>query len=1077
MISPAKVETNSAKAGQYFREHFSSGDYYEQEGKSPGQWFGKGAELLGLRGEVSLDEFIKLADNRNPHTGEHLTQRRNETRNSGTEANRRCYQDFSISPPKSVSIQAIAMGDTRIVEAHNRAVREAAKVLEGAASARVRSSSDPMNGKDRLTGNITAAIFQHDTSRAAGEGLAPDPQLHSHLIIFNATQDAGDGNKWKALQNYNILRAQKLANAVYDHELTRELHQMGYATRQKTNGWELDHISDEMVHRFSKRNRGINAVTDDLLAAGSTTKREELNSRVAHDDRMRKQPHITTAMLRESWSGQMGVQELEKCIIPTLPTQNNNHPIVSRMPVSSKTALDWAKSHLFERNAVVRESDILTTALNHVRGSDISLEALQSELLQDGELLREIHGERVTTRETFNREMYIINTVRNGKGKFTPLAPGLLESASVLDDLQTAAATQILRSKDFATNFRGVAGAGKTFTILHVANALEANNKNVLVLAPQNGQVQGLIKDGLENSMTVSSFLASKEVSLDADSVVVIDEAGQIAGKDMEALLKRVSASGGRVILSGDTRQHGGVEATDALVAIERYADPHSAELGENAIRRQLVKEYRQAVALASRGDSASSFEVLDKMGAIREVRAADRQDEVAALYLEKLEAGVALVVSQTNRECDQLNESIRSAMIKAGQLDATTTIKRPTLKTLSPTNAQKQLAGTYAGGTVILLHKKVGEFKARTECQFVREAGNGSIVISSDGKEQLVKKKDLGKLAVLETGEIEIAVGDHIQLKANCMIGKKTKLANGAIFEFRGVDEKGRMIVEGKNNKRYALPANFKQLRHGYAVTSYSSQGKTVDHVIISDSQSKGATNQHEWYVSISRGRQSCSIITADKKQLAENIQKLGDRELASDLHLETGQPHAVFAVVPMAGGRVAATTRPVDREQDDAGAGKFGLPGGKVDHGETPEAALIREAREEGWQLSGKMKLSHKAKVQGKEIWWYTVEGADKLTDFKEAGRISPVAVDPKELVTFGNDRAIPACLAGRGVGAKIKSALASLPEYWEHFISRAGEWFVRGLGAGRELERSLGVERDRSAERELRDTGRER
>ena len=41
----------------------------------------------------------------------------------------------------------------------------------------------------------------------------------------------------------------------------------------------------------------------------------------------------------------------------------------------------------------------------------------------------------------------------------------------------------------------------------------------------------------------------------------------------------------GRVILSGDTRQHGPVEASDALRAIERYSGLRAAELNE--IRRQ----------------------------------------------------------------------------------------------------------------------------------------------------------------------------------------------------------------------------------------------------------------------------------------------------------------------------------------------------------------------------------------------------------------------------------------------------------------------------------------------------------
>ena len=70
-----------------------------------------------------------------------------------------------------------------------------------------------------------------------------------------------------------------------------------------------------------------------------------------------------------------------------------------------------------------------------------------------------------------------------------------------------------------------------------------------------------------------------------------------------------------------------------------------------------------------------------------------------------------------------------------------------------------------------------------------------------------------------------------------------------------------------------------------GFAITSYASQGKTVDHVLFSDSAIKAATNQQQWYVTISRGRKGITIFTSDKAQLGENIQRSGDRPLAMDL------------------------------------------------------------------------------------------------------------------------------------------------------------------------------------------------
>ena len=80
-------------------------------------------------------------------------------------------------------------------------------------------------------------------------------------------------------------------------------------------------------------------------------------------------------------------------------------------------------------------------------------------------------------------------------------------------------------------------------------------------------------------------------------------------------------------------------------------------------------------------------------------------------------------------------------------------------------------------------------------------------------------------------------------------------------------------------------IPPEFRQFTRGYAVTSYGSQGKTVEHVIFSDSATRAATNAEQWYVTISRGRKSIRIFTTDKAQLATSIRRAGHRELALDV------------------------------------------------------------------------------------------------------------------------------------------------------------------------------------------------
>jgi conjugative relaxase-like TrwC/TraI family protein len=171
-------------------------------------------------------------------------------------------------------VAALVGNDDRIVQAHKEAIDVAIGELETFAAVRVRSATDPLNGKDRLTGNIAAAVFHHETSRAVAEGIAPDPHLHSHVLVFNATFDnaaAGRGEEphIRALQNFEMLRAQKYVDAVYYHELSRRLHALGYATETTRTGFEIKGISEATRERFSKRHDKIQELTAHLIANGA----------------------------------------------------------------------------------------------------------------------------------------------------------------------------------------------------------------------------------------------------------------------------------------------------------------------------------------------------------------------------------------------------------------------------------------------------------------------------------------------------------------------------------------------------------------------------------------------------------------------------------------------------------------------------------------------------------------------------------------------------------------------------------------------------------------------------------------
>ena len=76
----AKAQYSLGNAQKYFEEHLRVGDYYTEGQQVLGQWYGQGAEKLGLSGTTRGAEFLRLCENLHPQTGERLTLRNKTTR-------------------------------------------------------------------------------------------------------------------------------------------------------------------------------------------------------------------------------------------------------------------------------------------------------------------------------------------------------------------------------------------------------------------------------------------------------------------------------------------------------------------------------------------------------------------------------------------------------------------------------------------------------------------------------------------------------------------------------------------------------------------------------------------------------------------------------------------------------------------------------------------------------------------------------------------------------------------------------------------------------------------------------------
>lgn len=877
----AKTQYNLKNAEEYFEEHLAVGDYYDEGHRVAGEWFGLGAQRLGLVGKVHAEDFLRLCENQHPSSGETLTQRLNTTRTVGGEnaPNRRIFFDFTFSPPKSVSIAGFLGKDERILEAHNRAVRLALREFEAFTATRVRAGGAQ---SDRLTGNFAAALFTHDTSRTL------DPHLHTHCIVFNATFDAVE-NRWKALQNHELLRARKFAENAYYHELTRELRGFGYRIRNRVRGdFEIEGVSEQLCERFSKRHTQIDEALAKLLAekpelAGANF--QALRAQLATAERSRKQKDLSRAELLTLWEAQLSdVERAALRQLSKLPGDDMNQ----KKSVTVGEAVQWAEEHLFDRNSVVLECQVWQEALGRARGEGFSVSELKEFTQRRGYIRDEERPGAVTLREVLLREWEIVQTAKEGVGDAWPLVANPRPADPKLDDEQRRALDTLLSSINTVSVFRGGAGTGKSFVLNELVEQLRESGRRVVVLAPQRQQVVEMEKAGFPSPSTVANFILKRELAERA--VVVVDEAGQIGGRQMLELMRLVRERNARLILSGDTRQHGAVEASDALLAIERHSGVRPVELhkirrqdpalGKDADERTRIKEYRNAVESAAAGRLSESFERLDKMGAVVACGLGNQADKLAEEYLRLAEQNAsAVVVSQTWGEVHHVNSHVRDALKSKGLLGANDTTVQ-VLDKLDLTNAQKRDERFYPPDAVVVFNQKVREAEPGGKGKL---AGilKSSVLVEVGGRFITVSNKVLDHVTVYLPREISVAQGDRLHLKANRKLASGGRVTNGELVTAKSIRPDGAVeLTDGR-----VLDKSFREFLPGYAVTSYGSQGKTVDYVLFSDSTVKAATNAQQWYVTISRGRRGIRIFTPDKQQLRENVTRSGHRPLAMEL------------------------------------------------------------------------------------------------------------------------------------------------------------------------------------------------
>ena len=872
------VNASSAGAKSYYSSGLSREDYYAK-GKSQeiiGEWGGKGAERLGLKGTVEKDQFAALCDNINPDTGEQLTARNNE--------NRRVGYDLNFHAPKSVSICYALNEDENIMTAFRSSVKETMGEIEKDMQARVRIYGQNDN---RETGNLIYGEFIHTTARPV-DGM-PDPHLHAHCFTFNATYDEVEG-KWKAGEFGTIKKDAAYFEAYFHAAFSSKLDEMGYGIERTDKGWELAGIDRGTIEKFSNRTLEVEAVANEKGITDAKTK-DGLGAKT----RNRKTENLGFDEIQEAWNNRLTDQEkaaIDRVGKPGLGKQSHENRL------QSGQAVNLALDHCLERKSVVGERELLRDAMKRSYGMCKPDEVLKSYRLKDKELIKASSKDGVvlTTKKAVEEERLLVEQAVSDKGKLVPINKGYDIQNVALNGEQQKAVKHTLASKDRVIIIEGGAGTGKTTLMKEITRGIEAAEKKIFAFAPSAEASRGVLKEeGFKKADTVASLLQDQELQKQLKgNVLWIDEAGLLGNKQMNQVLEIAKKQDARVILTGDTRQHSSVERGDALRIMMQKSQVKPARVTE--IQRQRNRaDYKEAVKLISEGKHDVALNKLDAMGAIREI--ADHKERHSALAQEYV-ADVrskksVLVVAPTHIEGDQVTNQIRAELKKVKAADGTPLLqeeeKRFTVqKNLSPTEVQKQDPTFYRSGMSVQFHQNAKGFVRGGIYDVTGKDEKGNIQVRNlEGAASVLPLKEGRKFSVFEKTEIGLSQGDRIRITQNGFSENEKRMNNGNTLTVTGFDSKGNIVACAD---RSAMPVHigkdYRNFTYGYCATSHSSQGKTVDKVLIAQSSfSARASSKEQFYVSVSRGRNDVSIYTDNKAELRDAVGRTSQRMMATEV------------------------------------------------------------------------------------------------------------------------------------------------------------------------------------------------
>ncbi|HET7455981.1 MAG TPA: MobF family relaxase [Solirubrobacterales bacterium] len=631
-------------------------DYYSGEGEAEGYWLGDAADDLGLQGKVDPDQLVAMLTGTNPASGEPLgMQHVADGPVPGF--------DLTFSAPKSVSLLWALGGSpvgAEVKEAHAAAVESALGYMQREACWTRRGKG----GREFLRGDgFLAAGYTHRSSRAG------DPQLHTHVLVANATFAEG---RWTRLYHPAIYEHAKAAGYIYEAHLRDELtRRLGVRWKEVANGIaEIRGFDPDHLRAFSTRRQEI------LEAAG-----EGASARARQiatlETREAKDRDLTTESLRDLWREKAEEIGLDRDSIRAALGHERQAPEGQVAVADVEAALTAHASHFDRRDVIQAVADCLPAG---APGNEV--EELADAFIATPDVIgiaATAKGERFTTRTIWELERGALDRVavmaaRSDAAVVSEIVVSrVLAKRPSLKADQEAMVRRLLGGGEGVIVVLGEAGTGKTYALTAAAEGWAASGEELRVAAPTWRAANVLRSEGLQ-ATSVASLLADLdraaargEAVLGSRAVLVVDEAGMVDSRAMARLVAHAQEADAKLVLIGDPAQLGEIEAGGLFASIAARTEPvvldevirHRHELEREGAKLIREGEGREAISIYQ---GAERVTVSDDPLARREAMVGD--------WWQSFERGDdALMIAKRNAEVAELNELAREQMKAAGRL------------------------------------------------------------------------------------------------------------------------------------------------------------------------------------------------------------------------------------------------------------------------------------------------------------------------------------------------------------------------------------------------------------------------